>query len=168
MSIKSYDIRKARVDDAEQIQKIINFYAKKGKVIPKSLSEIYEGIRDYFVHQRGRRILGVCCLKIYWKDLAEVCSLAVRQKYDSKGVGTALLEFALKEAKNIGVASVFALTYNPEFFVKRGFRLIEKEELPQKIWKDCIKCVRFPKCDEIAVIIDVGVKEDLKLSGEKK
>jgi amino-acid N-acetyltransferase len=148
-------IRKARVQDVKTIQKLIAEYARKGDMLPRSLSEIYENLRDYFVFiGDGNRVVGSAAIHIMWEDLAEVRSLAVREEWMGKGVGTKLVEACLSEALVLGITRVFALTYKPDFFERLGFRRVDKSELPQKIWTDCLKCSKFPDCDEIALLAD--------------
>ncbi|MBI5374292.1 MAG: N-acetyltransferase [Candidatus Schekmanbacteria bacterium] len=146
------NIRPAKIQDAEPIQKIINYYSRKGLMIQKSLSEIYENIRNYFVYEKKGKVVGTCCLKIYWKDLAEICSLAVGIREKKKGMGTLLLNHTLSEAKKMGITTVFVLTYVPGFFAENGFEEIDKSKLPQKIWGECIRCHKFPVCDESAMV----------------
>jgi amino-acid N-acetyltransferase len=145
-------IRKAKISDIKTIHKLINDFSKKGQMLPRSLNELYENIRDFFVAEEDRKILGVCALHILWEDLAEIRSLIVQKEYRKKGNGTLLVKKCLSEAKQFGVKKVFVLTYIPEFFKKVGFKEIEKSQLPQKIWGDCIRCPKFPECDEIALI----------------
>jgi amino-acid N-acetyltransferase len=148
-------IRKARVQDVKTIQKLIAEYARKGDMLPRSLSEIYENLRDYFVFiGDGNRVVGSAAIHIMWEDLAEVRSLAVREEWMGKGVGTKLVEACLSEALVLGITRVFALTYKPDFFERLGFKRVDKSELPQKIWTDCLKCSKFPDCDEIALLAD--------------
>ncbi len=148
-------IRKANVTDVKKIQKLINYYAKHDMMLPRSLSELYENIRDFFVYAEGKNIHGACALHIDWEDLAEIKSLAVAKGKSGKGVGSKLLEECLKEAHTLRVKKVFALTYVPEFFEHAGFRTIDKKELPRKIWSECIKCVYFPNCNEIAMMKEI-------------
>lgn len=145
-------IRKATLKDAKSIQTVIDKFAKKDKMLPRSLSEIYENIRDFFICQDKGKIIGISALHILWENLAEIRSVAVLQEYQNKGVGKKLVEQCLKEVKALRVKKVFALTYNPEFFRKLGFKDIDKNALPQKIWGDCLRCPKFPKCEEVAVI----------------
>jgi len=149
-------IRKATVEDVKEIQKLVNYYAKRERMLPRSLNELYENIRNFFVYVEGKRIYGACALNIDWEDLAEVKSLAVSKSRTGKGIGGKLLECCLKDAKGLKVKKVFALTYVPEFFEKFGFSLIDKKELPHKIWSECIKCVYFPNCKEIAVMREIN------------
>jgi amino-acid N-acetyltransferase len=143
--------------EVKAIQKLIAEYARKGDMLPRSLSEIYENLRDYFVYlEDGGEVIGSAAIHIMWEDLAEVRSLAVRDGHKSKGVGTQLVEACISEAIVLGIARVFALTYRPEFFEKMGFVRVEKSELPQKIWTDCLKCSKFPDCDEVALVSDLS------------
>ncbi len=145
-------IRKARFSDIKEIQRLINRYAQDGALLPRSLSELYENIRDFFIYKEKRRMLGCCALHISWKDLAEIKSLAVRREARRRGIGNRLLRTALQEAKELGIKKVFALTNQEKFFKKNSFKKIKKEKLPHKIWGECIRCPKFPDCDEVAMI----------------
>lgn len=145
-------IRKAKISDIKPIHKLINEFAKKGEMLPRSLNELYENIRDFFIAEESNEMHGVCALHILWEDLAEIKSLAVKKESQKKGIGRLLVKKCLNEAKKIGVKKVFVLTYIPEFFKKAGFKELDKSKLPQKIWGECIKCPKFPECDEIALI----------------
>ena len=145
-------IRKARFSDIEEIQRLINRYAEEGALLPRSLNELYENIRDFFVWKERGKLLGCCALHISWENLAEIKSLAVSRKVRKKGIGNRLLQSALSEAKDLGIKRVFALTNQEKFFKRNGFKKIKKEKLPHKIWGECIKCPKFPDCDEVAMI----------------
>ncbi len=145
-------IRKATVNDVKKIQKLVNYYAKRERMLPRSLNELYENIRDFFVYSEGNNIYGCCALHIDWEDLAEIKSLAVAGSKCGKGIGTKLLKRCLKEAEQLKVRRVFALTYIPEFFERFDFEIIDKKELPHKIWSECIRCMYFPGCKEIAMV----------------
>jgi len=147
-------IRKARMSDVKAIQKLIADYARKGDMLPRSLSDIYENLRDYFVFEDDGDVVGSAAIHIMWEDLAEVRSLAVQDGKMRRGVGTQLVEACISEAIVLGIARVFALTYKPEFFERLGFQRVDKAELPHKIWTDCLKCAKFPDCDEIALVAD--------------
>ena len=148
-------IRKARMSDVKGIHGLIADYAKKGDMLPRSLADIYENLRDYFVFlEDGGELVGSAAIHIMWEDLAEVRSLAVREGKMRRGVGTQLVESCISEAIVLGIDRVFALTYKPEFFEKLGFHVVDKAELPQKIWTDCLKCSKFPDCDEVALVAD--------------
>lgn len=148
-------IRKANVSDIKKIQKIINYYAKRDRMLPRSLNELYENIRDFYVFAEGKKVCGCCALHVDWEDLAEIKCLAVVPSKIKKGAGSELLDKCLKEARDLKVKKVFALTYVPEFFKKAGFRVIDKKKLPHKIWNECIRCVYFPNCKEIALIKEI-------------
>ena len=148
-------IRKARMSDVKGIHELIAEYARKGDMLPRSLADIYENLRDYFVFLGGDgELVGSAAIHIMWEDLAEVRSLAVREGKMRRGVGTQLVESCISEAIMLGIGRVFALTYKPEFFEKLGFHVVDKSELPQKIWADCLKCSKFPDCDEVALVAD--------------
>ncbi len=149
-------IRKAKISDLKYAQKLINEFARKEQMIPRSLNELYETVRDFIVCDDSGKICGVCALHIMWEDLAEIRSLAVEKNRQKMGIGKNLVKQCLKEAKSLGIKKVFALTYQPEFFKKLGFIETDKSTLPQKIWGDCLRCPRFPECDETAVIIDLN------------
>jgi len=148
-------IRKARMGDVKAIQKLIAEYARKGDMLPRSLSEIYENLRDYFVFvENDGEVIGSAAVHLMWEDLAEVRSLAVRDDRMRRGVGTQLVEACISEAIVLGITRIFALTYKPLFFEKLGFKQVDKAELPHKIWSDCLKCSKFPDCDEVALVAD--------------
>jgi len=144
-------VRKAVIGDARAIHGLLNNYAGEGLMLSASLAEIYEYIRSFYVYEVAGEILGTVRLQICWEDLAEVRSLAVAGHAGGRGIGRQLVEACLQEARELGLPQVFALTYKVEFFRRLGFSEIDKAHLPQKIWRDCIKCAKFPECDETAV-----------------
>ncbi len=149
-------IRKAKLNDVKEIQRLIKLYSARGGILPRSLSELYDDLRDFYVFVQNNKVFGICALHICWDDLAEVRSLAVKEEVRKKGIGTKLVKACLEESKDLGVKRVFALTYHPNFFKKLGFKEVDKNLLPHKIWTDCLKCVKFPDCDEIAVLKEMG------------
>lgn len=148
-------IRKSTVRDARAIQSLILDYSHEGKMMPRSLNEIYERIRSFFVVEERGRIVACCCLHVMWEDLAEIKSLAVAADCSGRGYGAAMIEQALNEARELLVGKVFVLTFIPEFFKKFGFHEIEMNELPKKIWLECVNCIHYPDCGETALIRDV-------------
>jgi amino-acid N-acetyltransferase len=148
-------IRKAQIGDVKEIQKLLITFASRGDMLSRSLSEIYESLRDFYVFEEDGTILGVAALHIVWDDLAEVRSVAVTEESGRKGIGSQLVQACISEAREIGLKRIFCLTYKPDFFGKHGFHLVDKSELPHKVWSDCIKCVKFPDCDENAMILDL-------------
>lgn len=140
------------MEDVKKIQKLIAYYAKREKMLQRSLNELYENIRDFFVYSEGNKIYGCCALHVDWEDLSEIKSLAVANSRAGQGIGRKLMEQCLREAKTLKVRKVFALTYVPQFFASFGFKMVDKKELPHKIWSECIKCIYFPNCKEIAML----------------
>jgi amino-acid N-acetyltransferase len=145
-------IRKARVNDVVVMKQIISAYSKDELMLARSLSEIYENLRDYYICEIDKEVVGCCALHIVWEDLAEILALAVKPDCARKGVGTKLVSACLEEAETLGMKEVFALTYVPEFFETLGFRIVDKNSLPRKIWSGCVRCPKFPDCNEIAVL----------------
>jgi len=148
-------LRKARLRDVKDIQKLLTHYASRGDMLSRSLSELYESVRDFYIFEEEEKLIGACALHIMWDDLAELRSVAVMEGATRHGIGTRLVQACLDEARELGIKRVFCLTYKPEFFGLFGFRIVDKAELPQKVWKDCINCVKFPDCDEIAMLLDL-------------
>jgi amino-acid N-acetyltransferase len=147
-------IRKATIQDVKSIHALLQEYGKKEELLARPLSELYDHIRDFSVHmdEHNHQLIGCCALQFCWEDLAEIRSLAVLPEHLGKNIGTKLAETVLQEAKSFNVKKVFTLTYKPDFFTKFGFIQIERSDLPLKIWADCIICVKFPDCDEIAMM----------------
>lgn len=152
-------VRKAKVQDGEYIYQFIGKEAEKGTILQRSLNNIFRSIRSFWVYEDKDRIVGVCSLEVIgWDDLGEIRSLVVDKRYRRGNVGRKLVEACLREAQELGIKKVFALTFVPEFFKKLGFKVIKRERLPHKIWSDCMNCIFFPNCKEKAVMIDVENK----------
>jgi amino-acid N-acetyltransferase len=149
-------VRRARVTDAVEIQRLITTFAERDEMLHRSLGEIYENIRDFYVAEDDRGVVVGCGgLHVCWSHLAEVKSLAVAEGCQGRGYGRRLVTACLEEARELGLKSVFALTYKPEFFARLGFRVVDKAVLPHKVWNECIRCPKFPACGEIAVVYDL-------------
>ena len=148
-------VEKAKTRDVPQIHQLINYFADKDEMLARSLGEIYENIRDFFVVRQGERVIACAALHVSWADLVEVKSVAVAEDSQRQGVGTQLVEACLKEAQGLGIPTVFCLTYRPGFFENFGFSQVDKMELPRKIWTDCYRCPKFPDCDEVALICNL-------------
>ena len=156
-------VRKAQLSDAEEIHSLVSLFVPTGELLAVPLVNIYESIRDYFVAEEGSEVVGTVALKVLWKDLAEVRSLSVHPSAQGKGVGRMLVEACLDEAEELGIPRVFALTREGGFFERLGFTRCKKEELPQKIWFDCVRCPKFPHlCDEEAFLYRVERGEVLR------
>ena len=149
------EIEKAKITDVPQIHKLVNYFAMKGQMLPRPMSEIYENMRDFFVVRGGNELLGCGALHICWGDLVEVKSVAVAEDRQHTGMGAALVEACIKEAKEIDVPEVFCLTYEPAFFGKFGFQQVDLMELPRKVWGECQRCPKYPDCDETAMVLQL-------------
>jgi amino-acid N-acetyltransferase len=147
-------IRKATAGDVGFIYRLLKEHGDRGELLPRSLSDLYDDVRDFtlFEDKNDGSVVAVCALHVCWEDLAEIRSLAVSEPYQRRGIGSALIKAALAEAHDLGIRRVFTLTYRPDFFKKRGFEIVDKSSLPQKVWAECIKCVKFPDCDEVAML----------------
>jgi len=149
-------IRKAKTKDVKSIHGMLTYYADRALLLPQSLSELYNHLRDFYVIENSEvkgSLLGVCSLSISWEDLGEIKSLAVVKECQKRGLGCRLVEACLSEAVELGLSKVFVLTLIKDFFARFGFKEVEKSSLPHKIWADCVKCPRFPDCDEIAMVL---------------
>ena len=145
-------LEKAKIQDVTQMHQLINYFADKGEMLGRPLSELYENIRDFFVVCEGEKVVACAALHVSWSDLAEVRSVAVAEDSQKRGFGDDLVEACLNEAKALGIPTVFCFTYRPDFFKRHGFADIDKMELPRKVWTDCFRCPKFPNCDEVALI----------------
>ena len=145
-------VEKARIRDVPQIHKLVNHFADKGEMLGRPLSELYENIRDFFVVRQGKRVIACAALHVSWSDLAEIKSVAVAEDSQQKGIGDQLVETCLKEARELGIPTVFCLTYQPTFFERHRFTQLDKMQLPRKVWTECYRCPKFPDCDEVALI----------------
>jgi len=146
-------VEKAKIHDAQRIHELVNYFADKGEMLPRALSEIYENLRDYFVvRDSNNQVIGCVALHISWADLAEIKSLAVSGEKQTQGLGSLLVDACIHEARELGIPTIFCLSYKPAFFEKYNFRQVDKMELPRKVWSECYRCPKFPDCDEVALI----------------
>jgi amino-acid N-acetyltransferase len=150
------DMRKAKIADVSTICSLINQYAEQDKMLFRSMAEVYENLQSFIVAERDGCIVGCCALQIIWSNLAEIKSLAVDQTYTASGIGKGLITETVKQARLLGISELFALTLTPDFFEKMGFKLVEKQLLPMKVWSDCARCPKQQNCDETAVIKTVS------------
>lgn len=144
--------RKARIEDVESIYQLIIGHANRGAMLPRPRQSLYEGIREYIVAENQGEIIAVGALRILWKDLAEIRSLVVKDDHMRQYIGRKIVSLLEEEARALGLPRIFALTYQETFFEKCGYCKISNKELPQKVWRDCIDCPKFPDCDEVAVL----------------
>jgi len=146
-------IEKARIGDPPHIRDLIRQYAIRERMLPRSLNSIFDALRDFHVCREGQKVVGCCALHITWTGLVELRSLAVAPEASGRGIGTRLVEQCLAEARELAAERIFVLTYLPGFFARFGFEECGKDELPHKVWADCIHCPKFPDCDEVAMIL---------------
>jgi amino-acid N-acetyltransferase len=148
--------RKAEIHDAQGIHDLINFYAQRGEMLPRTMGEVFENLRDFYVvRPPDKDLMGCVALHIVWSDLAELKSLAVPENVQTRGIGSLLVDRAVEEARDIGLERVFALTYRPAFFERLGFVQADVMNLPRKVWNECYRCPKFPSCNEIALVRDL-------------
>lgn len=145
-------LRKAHPSDVPFIHRLLQEGSKHGFLLPRSLSDLYERVRDFWVGETEGEIVAACGFHPVWEDLAEVRSLVVKKEYQGKGWGEKLLRKGEDELRHLGIKKVFLLTAIPEYFEKLGYRKVCKESLPHKVWKDCLNCPHFPNCTEEALI----------------
>lgn len=150
------NLRKAKFSDVEMIYELVNAYADKGVMLPRSRNTLYESLREFVVAEENGNIIGVGALHLTWDGLAEVRATAIAPQAVKQGIGRKIVEYLIDEARELEVKRLFTLTYQPGFFAKLGFHEIPKEQLPHKVWKECINCPKFPNCDETALIMDLA------------
>jgi amino-acid N-acetyltransferase len=150
-------IRKANINDVRSMHAILSHYADKGLLLGRSLSDLYAQLRDFIVVEDDTThdIVGTCSLRICWEDIAEIRSLAIREDFRGSDLGMAMVQICIREAREMGLKKLFVLTYVPAFFEKLNFKPVDKSVLPHKVWGDCIKCVKFPDCDEEALLLEL-------------
>jgi amino-acid N-acetyltransferase len=151
-------IRKAVLDDVTSIHALLQFYNIKGELLARPLSKLYDHLRDFWVYEdlQTKKVVGCCALQFCWENLAEIRSLAVDPEFTGQGIGKILTERTIQEAVYFKITDLFTLTYRPTFFEPFGFSVIDKNLLPIKVWSDCIGCVSFPNCNEIAMLKKLG------------
>lgn len=149
------NLRRAKLSDVEAMMSLINHFADQGLMLHRSRNTLYECLREFLVIEEDDKIIGTGALHIIWDDLSEIRALAVLEEYQGKGLGRNLVSALLDDARTIGCPKVFTLTYQPGFFERCGFIMIKKEDMPHKVWKECIHCVKFPNCDENAMILNL-------------
>jgi amino-acid N-acetyltransferase len=148
-------LRRARAADVPAIQRLINSFADRDEMLPRSLNELYENLRDYFVVEARDRVAGCCALHVTWADLGEIKGLAVREEHRGCGLGGRLVEQCMEDARALGLPRIFVLTYIPDYFERFGFQHVDKADLPQKVWSECIRCPKFPDCGEVSMMLDL-------------
>lgn len=148
-------VRKASIKDVRAIFDLVEHFAVKGTILPRPISGIYSNVRDFLVYEEDGSILGTCAMHVCWEDLGEIRSLVVKEEAKGRGIGKKLVAACIDEARGLGIKKIFALTYITPYFEKLDFKPVSKDILPHKVWRDCIECIKFPHCDENAVIIEI-------------
>ena len=152
-------IREATVLDVDTIVKLINNHAEKGLMLPKTPYKVFSAIQNFFVVEENNNVIGCVSLSVIWRDLCEICSLAVVDKHKLRGIGKILVEECIKKAKELKIPKIIALTYQDKFFEKLNFTLVDKDQFPRKLWRECLECPKLEECDEMAYLY--------KISGEQ-
>ncbi|MBK8870281.1 MAG: N-acetyltransferase [Elusimicrobia bacterium] len=156
-SLQRAKIRRARIGDVRPMHKMLGLFSERRELLPRAISELYENIQQFHVADDGGRLVGCCSLAVQWDNLAEVKALAVDPDRQGQGIGRRLVDACLDDARALGITRVFALTMKDGFFSKIGFRRVEKNHLPHKVWTECVRCPYFPEtCVEIAMVKDLG------------
>ena len=150
-TLSTVTIRQARLSDIAAMLRLINDYAAKAVMLPRTELELCESLRDFLVATDDGQLVGCGALHFYTQHMAELRSLAVDPDRARTGLGRLITEELIEEARKLGVDVVFAFTYVPGFFEKVGFQLVDRGALPLKAWKDCLRCPKFQACDEIAM-----------------
>lgn len=144
-------VREAVMSDVDAIYSLLEEYAKRGKLLPRTKAEIRRNIRSFFV--AGTDSVDACgAIEIFSGDLGEVRSLVVKPEFAGRGYGRSLVEHIIADARRIGLSRIMSLTYEPKFFTRLGFEVVPKETLPEKVWGVCVSCYKFNDCDEIAMV----------------
>jgi len=149
-------LRCAQTVDAEAICSLINYYAERGQMLHRSMESAYNSLREFQVAiGDDGQVAGCVAVDIFWADLAEVKSLAVAPDMVGQGIGGQLLAAAIEDARRMGVKRLFTLTYEQGFFQRQGFEVIDRHDLPEKVWRECMACPKADACDEIAMMLTV-------------
>ena len=145
-------LERAKISDVEYVFELINYYADKGLVLPRSRQSLWENLHALRVLRIDAEVKGCALLQILGSDLVEIRSLAITEELRGCGYGKKIVQELEEEAKKLGIPKIFTLTYQVDFFKSCSYKIIDKETMPQKVWKDCINCLKFPTCDEVAML----------------
>lgn len=153
-------VERAEIHDVDGIHALVNFWAARGDMLPRTKGETYENLRDFFVVHENEEVVACGALHIVWSDIAEVKSLAVLESHQALGHGARIVNACIDEGRALGLDRLFALTYRPEFFERLGFVQADVMELPRKVWNECYRCPKFPGCNEIAMTLELATSGD--------
>jgi amino-acid N-acetyltransferase len=149
------NIKKASVDDVDVILKLVNYYAEKELLLRKSAFKVYTKLQNFYIAETEKKVVGCVSLVVLWKDLAEICSLAVDEQYLRRGIGKELVNKCIEQAKLLKVTKIIALTYKGKFFEKIGFHFVDKNIFPRKLMWECLECPKLDECDELAYLMNL-------------
>ena len=149
-------VRPAAIGDVPTLHELLELYAAKGNLLPRTFSELYRHLRDFFVIEIEGKVVACGALEIFTEDLGEVRSLVVDEAHERRGLGRLMVERVIQEARTIGLKRLMALTYVPTFFHKLGFQTVAMDTLPEKVWGVCVKCYKYNQCDETAVLLELN------------
>ena len=150
--MQTAECRPASGDDIEQLYELIQRYAEKGIMLPRSKESLREQIDSFIVAEVDGKVVGCGALLRLGADLVEIRSLGIDPAYQGQGIGRKIVELLEQRARELGIPKLMALTYEVGFFERNGFTVVEKEIFPEKVWRDCIHCPKRHQCDEIAVL----------------
>jgi amino-acid N-acetyltransferase len=154
---KRISVRAARIADMRAVEPLIQTFASQNRMLPKTFDELARNFREFAVAVGpAGEVIGCGALRTFNENLAEVTSLAVARPAQGMGVGRRLVKRLIRDARELGIGTVFALTLEPGFFAALGFRIVAKENFPAKVWADCRKCPKLHACDEVAMALDLG------------
>lgn len=152
------EVRAAKIADVPIIHHLLEVYAAKGNLLPRTMNEIYRHLRDFFVIELGGEVAAIGALEIFTEDLGEIRSLVVAEPYERRGLGRLMVQRLTAEARQLGLRRLMALTYVPAFFHKLGFVTVGMDTLPEKVWNVCVKCYKYNQCDEVAVLLTLNTR----------
>ena len=148
----TYSLRPATLADAQAIHELLRYYASRGNLLPRTHENLCRHIRDFVVLEMAGQIVASGALEVMSENLGEIRSLVVAPEKQRLGLGQQVAEELIRLAEQIGLQRIMVLTYVPDFFSHLGFKQVERDSLPEKIWQVCVKCYKFDRCDEIALI----------------
>lgn len=151
----TYSVRVAEDGDLSAIHSLLGHYASMGELLPRSRQDIIDNLSHFRVIEERDEILACGALENFTPELAEVRSLMVKQDCKGRGLGRVIVDDIIASARKRGVRRLMALTYVPDFFHKLGFKTVNKEIFPEKVWGICVNCYKFHNCDEIAVLLEL-------------
>jgi|UniRef100_A0A7C3UW55 amino-acid N-acetyltransferase len=151
-------IRKARVQEVPEIYRLLAECSGQWNILPRSLSELYSFVRDFFVYTEDGKdnIQGIAALHVFWENLGEIRSVMVTPDHQGQGIGTGLVQSCIDEARALGLKEIIVLTDRVDFFKRLGFKEMPRENLHPRVWADCVKCLKFPDCDEVPMILKLS------------